>query len=334
VLALAAAACLGSDLVAQSPSTEQTMLSPPGRMVDVGGFRLHLLCTGTGRPDRPTVVLAAGAGDFAVDWGLVQPAIAESTRVCSYDRAGFGWSDAGPEPRTLRQEAAELEWLLTRGGEHPPYLLVGHSIGGLVVRLFQEEHPVEVTGMVLVDPTHESARLGYRGRLVEMRTLASGRPVPPVHGIAEAPPVLASGAALDECRSFEPARVEPPFDQLSVADQRLHLWAARHSKCLVQPEDYLPDELQALYVRRQHEAPVAAPLVVLAAVPSEAPPGVSLADWRREKLDHMADLARLSATGRVVVDTLSGHHIQLDDPALVVRAVMQVIRESGTPGRR
>src|SRR5262249_16385515 len=89
-------------VVAQSQTTPQPF-PPPGKLVDVGGWRLHLNCTGEARASQPTVILEAGVGDFSVEWSLVQPGVAKFARVCSYDRAGDGWSDLGPHPRTLRQ---------------------------------------------------------------------------------------------------------------------------------------------------------------------------------------------------------------------------------------
>ena len=125
---------------------------PPGQLVDIGGYRLHLRCSGQG---SPTVVLDAGLGGFSLDWGAVQSQIATSTRVCAYDRAGLGWSDPGPTPRSPQQFAAELHALLTNSGVEGPYVLVGHSIAGKTARLFASQHPNEVAGMVLVDARHE-----------------------------------------------------------------------------------------------------------------------------------------------------------------------------------
>jgi pimeloyl-ACP methyl ester carboxylesterase len=125
---------------------------PPGQLVDVGGYRLHLHCIGQG---SPTVVLDAGLGAFSLDWGAVQPNIAMSTRVCAYDRAGLGWSEPSPTPRTPQQFASELHALLTKGGVEGPYVLVAHSISGKTARLFASQHPDEVAGMVLVDARHE-----------------------------------------------------------------------------------------------------------------------------------------------------------------------------------
>ena len=107
--------------------TNQVRPEPPGKLVDIGGRRLHVYCTGKG---GTTVILEAGAGSFSTDWALVQPEIAKTTRVCSYDRAGYGWSDPGPEWDSTTQVASDLQTALSKAGEHSPYLLVGHSMGG------------------------------------------------------------------------------------------------------------------------------------------------------------------------------------------------------------
>ena len=132
---------------------------PPGRLVDVGGYRLHIYCTGSG---RPTVVLDALFPGTVSNWAWVQPRIARTTRVCAYDRAGLGRSDCGPTPRDARQHARELQALLTRAQIPGPYVLVGHSLGGLSVRVFAAEHPSEVAGMALVEASDPDAwaRLG------------------------------------------------------------------------------------------------------------------------------------------------------------------------------
>lgn len=121
---------------------------PPGRLVDVGGYRLHINCTGTG---SPTVVIEAGLGDWSTGWGLVQSEVSRSTRVCTYDRAGWGWSDAGPLPRDAAQFATELHTLMQNAGIPGPYVLVGHSLGGFTVRMYVHDYPSEVAGVVLID---------------------------------------------------------------------------------------------------------------------------------------------------------------------------------------
>jgi pimeloyl-ACP methyl ester carboxylesterase len=127
---------------------------PPGQLVDVGGYRLHLYCTGEDKPGSPTVILDTMAGGSMVNWAWVQPEIARTTRVCSYDRASFGWSDASPNSPSLRQAADDLHALLTHANIAGPYVLVGHSMGGLIARQFAAEHPSDVAGVVLVDSSH------------------------------------------------------------------------------------------------------------------------------------------------------------------------------------
>jgi pimeloyl-ACP methyl ester carboxylesterase len=131
---------------------ELSATPPPGRLVDVDGRRLHIWCTGSG---APSVILETGLGGTTVDWGFVQPAVAQFTRVCSYDRAGMGYSNPGPTPRTARRMARELGQLLERSGIDKPVVLVGASIGGLIVRVFVSEQAERAAGLVPVDATHE-----------------------------------------------------------------------------------------------------------------------------------------------------------------------------------
>src|SRR6266511_2788731 len=121
---------------------------PPGQMVDVGGYRLHINCTGEG---SPTVVIESGWGDMSASWGWVQPEVAKTTRICTYDRAGMGWSEASPEPRVAREYAKELHTLLAKANEPGPYVLVGHSMGGFTILVYAHDYPDEVSGLVLVD---------------------------------------------------------------------------------------------------------------------------------------------------------------------------------------
>ena len=121
---------------------------PPGQLVDVGGYRLHIKCTGEG---SPTVVIESGWGDFSAAWGWVQPEVAKTTRVCTYDRAGMGWSESSPEPRTAREFAKELHTLLEKANVPGPYILVGHSLGGYTILVYAHDYPAEVSGLVLID---------------------------------------------------------------------------------------------------------------------------------------------------------------------------------------
>jgi len=131
---------------------------PPGRLIDIGGYRLHLVERGVG----PVVIFEAALGGGAFDWAVVAEQLASHARTISYDRAGNGWSDPGPGSRTPQQIADELHEALKRAGISPPYVLVGHSLGGLYVQVFARRFPGEVAGMVLVDSSHpdQFRRLG------------------------------------------------------------------------------------------------------------------------------------------------------------------------------
>jgi pimeloyl-ACP methyl ester carboxylesterase len=124
-------------------------------LVDIGGITLHLHCVGQG---APVVVMDSGLGNDGTVWKEVQRGLHRSVRACAYDRAGLGYSSPAPRPHTNRQMARELYQLLHRAGLEPPYVLVGHSMGGVNVRLFEAEHPDEVAGMVLVDATVDPIR--------------------------------------------------------------------------------------------------------------------------------------------------------------------------------
>src|SRR5262245_11661060 len=127
---------------------------PPGRMIDIGGRKLHLNCSGKG---SPTIILVAGGGAFSIDWALVQPRVAATTRVCSYDRAGLAWSDSGPADETVEQTINDLHVLLRAAKEKGPYVLVGASIGGIFIQAYQHAFPKEVAGLVF---TNSANRVG------------------------------------------------------------------------------------------------------------------------------------------------------------------------------
>lgn len=132
---------------------DRRTLPPPGQLVDVGGYKLHLYSMGENQ-GNPTVVLLSCGGCMTPNWGWIQPEVAKVTRVVAYDRAGFGWSEPAPAPRTPDQSVTELRIALQKAGISAPYLLVGHSYGGLLANLFAAHYPDEVVGMVLLDPRH------------------------------------------------------------------------------------------------------------------------------------------------------------------------------------
>lgn len=128
----------------------------PGRLIDVGGYRLHLYCMGDATDGSPTVILETGLGGSSPTWAWIQPEVAKVTRACAYDRAGLGWSDPAPSgtPRNGQQVAGELHTLLQKAGIPGPYVMVGHSSGGLYTLFFAHQYPRDVVGMVLLDSSH------------------------------------------------------------------------------------------------------------------------------------------------------------------------------------
>lgn len=154
LILVAALSLIGATYQAIANEVDKRNYSAPGQLVDVGGYRLHLNCTGSNAAGNPTVILEQGLGGISSAWALVQPEVAKVTRVCSYDRAGMGWSDSGPEPRDAQQIATELHSLLQNANIQGPYVLAGWSFGGLYIREYASQYPDEVTGMVLLDSSH------------------------------------------------------------------------------------------------------------------------------------------------------------------------------------
>lgn len=300
----------------------------PGRMVDVGGHRLHIYCLGVG---SPTVVMDSGLPGSSLSWSLVQPEVARFARVCSYDRAGLGWSDPGPTPRTTQQIVAELHTLLANAGVKPPYVLVGHSFGAFTARRYAAEYPTEVAGIVLVDPADPGewlqitaeqkktleggvkvcrraaifARLGI-ARLV-WRLLRAG-----AAGVAGRFVTFASdGAIKAESSMFAPlSRLPAEMRPLIVV-----FWT--------QPKFYEAVASQVEYLP-QSAAQVAStsgfgdiPLVVLSA--SNPSP---------DRLLELEAAAHLSSNGKLVIASKSGHWIPLDQPSAVTDAVREVVESA------
>src|SRR5215213_3229041 len=156
---------------------DQRTYSPPGEMVNVNGHLLHINCMGEG---SPTVILEAANLGMSAHWVRVQQQLAQTTRVCAYDRAGLGWSEPGPEPRDARQVSSELHTLLSDAGTEGPYVLVGHSYGGLYARMYAARYSQEVAGVVLVDSSHpEQFMRSPEGRAMyeQIRRLGAVLPV-------------------------------------------------------------------------------------------------------------------------------------------------------------
>jgi pimeloyl-ACP methyl ester carboxylesterase len=294
----------------------------PGQMVDIGGYRLHLYCTGQG---SPTVIFENGLGGIFADWALVQPGVAQFTRACSYDRAYEGYSDAGPIPITMHQQAFELHLLLQNAKLPPPYILVGHSYGGMLARLFAMTYPHDVAGLVLVDSLHEDTPMGS----TMFRSRATGKPVPPPQTMQSSPPVPLTpdeqarfDSRKEQLEAEVAAPVSPPLDRLPPEALRLRAWAHAHPKwesgAKGLPEIWLPEELQQIHDARVGKVhPFGNLPVVVIGTTRDNPTSL---EERRRQLD---DMASLSSNSKVVIDSNSGHHVQWDDPTFVVESVRQ-----------
>jgi pimeloyl-ACP methyl ester carboxylesterase len=155
VLAMLVVASVGGGYETVREKADANAYPMPGQLIDVGGHRLHLNCTGTG---SPTVVLQPGGGDFSSVMAWIAPAVAADTRVCVYDRAGRGWSEAADSPQDATRIANDLHTLLQRGAVPGPYVLAGHSFGGLYVLTYADRYPADVAGMVLIDSTNPATK--------------------------------------------------------------------------------------------------------------------------------------------------------------------------------
>jgi pimeloyl-ACP methyl ester carboxylesterase len=303
----------------------------PGKLIDVGGWRLHLNCTGEDRVGQPTVILEAGLGDFSVEWSLVQSGVSRFARVCSYDRAGDGWSELGPHPRTLRQIVYELHALLEKGRIKPPLILAGHSYGGWLVRVYEKTYPSDVVAMVLIEAGIDNPwRMMPDGKLVRSSELASTRQIPAIKvsgplRVSDIPPdALKQMKAGAEQLARNPN--EPPRNKLPADAQRMRAWALGqigHIAAGVNP--FEAEELAELRAQRAKSERTLGdkPLIVLTrGIPDEhGPNGEALeAEHRREH----AALVKMSSRGKLVIAPYSGHHVQLDEPGLVIQSIREV----------
>jgi pimeloyl-ACP methyl ester carboxylesterase len=169
-------AVIGAIYQAIATQIDQRTYPPPGEMVDVGTHSLHINCAGQG---SPTVILEAANFGMSAHWVRVQQQLAKTTRVCAYDRAGMGWSEAGPEPRDARQISSELHTLLKDAGTEGPYVLVGHSYGGLYARMYAARYSDETAGVVLVESSHpEQFTRSPQGRAMYEQTRRIGTVIP------------------------------------------------------------------------------------------------------------------------------------------------------------
>jgi pimeloyl-ACP methyl ester carboxylesterase len=281
-------ALLGAGYESVSEASDARADAPPGRMVDVGGHRLHIDCVGAG---SPTVVIDYGWGDSAASWSRrVQPDAAKTTRVCTYDRAGTGYSEAGPLPRTAERFADELHTLLQRADVPGPYVMVGHSLGGAHVRVFAHAYPAEVAGVVLIESMSPKA----------------ATPSDPV-----APPGTNPRSGGDWFLTL-PARIGVlrllagplDLDPLSVSP--------RSVQATIDEGRGIPEGLaQAGAVASLG----ATPLIVLS----------SGQDHDADSQGKQTKLLQLSSNSQQLFAERSGHNVQFDQPEAAVGAIVQMV---------
>lgn len=305
---------------------------PPGKLVDLGGHRLHVNCTGAG---KPTVVVENGLGDFSFDWILVQSRVSRFTRICTYDRAGYAWSDPGPKPRTFAQLNLELHESLSKLGENGPFVLVGHSYGGPVVRSFAATYPREVAGMVLVDAAHEGLRVGIGGgKTIRLGDAAKGVTIPPPHEQMSASdkPTVSAADLPDELKALDPM-----FKVLPPGQQTMQLWAQQLPAVYdaQNSETGLSGEYFAKWLATSQAGTLGSiPLVVLSRADGGYRDGdadIPAAQLERERKEGQAKLALLSSNSKQIV-IHSGHNMNLeapDDVVAAIRVVVEAVRHHG-----
>jgi pimeloyl-ACP methyl ester carboxylesterase len=336
-IVLAALPILGFGYETIAAAVDARRFPPPGKLVTVDGHQMHINCAGQG---APTVVMDAGLGGWLLDWSAVQPEIAKFTRVCSYDRAGFGWSEPGAAPGDAQHAVENLHSLLANSGEQGPFVLVGHSNGGLRAVLYAHAYPQEVAGVVLVDPTP-------RARDEEQVAFLS-------------PSEQGEYLAFIQALKLEPRGDETSFFELM---QRLRPFGVPRllTDMLLQGSQYpyLSAELQpafrfgmnqrgrlATYIaeteqRQDNIDRVRAvrslgglPLAVLAStkmttfyhdpLPANLPPRlVELIE--KTAWEAKVDMSRLSTNSTMTPVERSGHYIQFDRPDAVISTVQQMV---------
>ena len=299
---------------------------PPGELVRVGRHRLHLHCQGEA---SPTVVFDSALGSSSLSWVLVQPEVAKFTATCSYDRAGCGWSEAGPFPRTVEQIVKELHTLLLEAGVPRPYLLVGHSYGGFTMRLYAARHPQDVAGLILLDAAdpqqwselsdvdrekvEKGARLSRRGAWVARLGLAR---LVILLGSAGATGLARQAASFLSTGMPRPVQdpLLSPVDRLSPEVRSILKWfwtQPAFYKALASQIEGVPESASQVAATGPYGD---LPLVVISAQNRDT-------GWTRRQ----QAMARLSRNGEHIAATQSGHWIPLDRPRLVVETIRQMV---------
>ena len=274
---------------------------PPGRRIEVGTYRLHIQCGGSG---GPTVVLDYGLEASYLDWRLVRPQIAEFNRVCVYDRAGYGWSDPSPRLRVPSVMSDELHSLLAAAGEKPPYVMVAHSLATYNAVMFAHKFPQEVLGLVLVDGIHTLSDFPFPWRkrisLLGMEALMPFG-VPRWRG-------WCGGTAPGDLRGLK---------QAISCRRSLYRTFYRENESL----SASAEEIRSIRTLGN------VPLIVIARDPS-LPYAGERARWELIQKQKLA----LSTNAELIIATGSGHDIPLSRPDLIIAAVKKLVAQSPSTG--
>jgi pimeloyl-ACP methyl ester carboxylesterase len=325
-----------------SAAPKDALYTHPGRLVAASPHRLNLYCIGSG---STTVVFDSGWEDWAPAWALVQPAVAKWTRACTYDRAGSGFSDPGPMPRTSVRIADELHSALHNAGIPGPYVLVGHSFGSYNTRVFADRYMPEIAGLVLVDGENgdvepASARRTddreYAAITKELRScrdaLVAGRPLPLL-------PVRRGAPKMSCNQQFFRGIPERKFSaKLNATVLQITLEKPALYDAVVSEMDEMPwDET---YLQRHRRSLGARPVRVLTAQnhyydTSKTPPALHRKHLagERDEARNQAKWLTLSSNAKQIFAYKSGHYIELDQPHIVIDAIEDVLRESASASR-
>ncbi len=295
---------------------DQQKYQPVGKLIDINGYKLHMIDSVVSNnydAAQPVIVLDSGIGSTTFDWLAVYPEIAKFARVITYDRAGYGWSDASPLPRTSANIIAELHAMLHNAGVPGPYILVGHSFGGLNVRLFAATYPDEVAGIVLVDAVHESVMDKLPQIFIEFRNWISRRLIMSYVGIPR---------IVSDCKSF----VYPAEEKNKVVD-RLHKTTIQYYRTLYNQLNLIPISCEQMKAARASLPDV--PVIVITegkrVISEQGPCGSYTSDevakinatW----LELQADLFTSFPQSKQIIAEQSGHNIPCEQPHIITAAV-------------
>ena len=291
---------------------------PLGELVDVGDHRLHIHCSGTG---PQTVILEAGGGSWSADWNLVQSQVEAFTKVCSYDRAGFGWSERGSEPRTINRLVSELHMLLENAELNGPYIMVGASFGGSIVQLFEKNHPELVSALVLVDGRSKEFSSRFKA-IAPAAAQSSAEQAQDIAGLDDLRLLSATLFALGT-RQTPPEEMPSELRQLYAHLGRLTKNLATGAKENI--VDLVSDQqMQGVGFIGEK------PLVVISHGQKNMFNGLPEAQSRRAEslwIETQGRLAEMSTNSRSVVAEQSGHDIQYEQPNLIARQIEYLVAE-------